>query len=137
MACGGSGTGSSSGGSGGISAGSSGKLDHEGDGIDPRAVLFKKFHPTGEECPNCPACCQMAAVSKLQKIANHPCLLQVRTCVHDNACVVSVREMGIRLGIDGRHLVRARRSKLPPLTIAATLPNSRVLTVEPKNMQVR
>lgn len=52
-------------------------LDEQGDGIEPRAVLFRKFHPTGEECPKCPFCCQLAAVSKLQKIANHPCLLQV------------------------------------------------------------
>lgn len=49
----------------------------EGDGIDPRAILFRKFHSDGEECPKCPFCCQLAAVSKLQKIANHPCLLQV------------------------------------------------------------
>ncbi|CAN0074008.1 unnamed protein product [Ectocarpus fasciculatus] len=28
------------------------------------------------ECDKCPFCCQLPAVSKLQKIANHPCLLQ-------------------------------------------------------------
>lgn len=48
------------------------------DGIDPRAVLFRKFHPSLTECDKCPFCSQLAAVSKLSKIANHPCLLQVR-----------------------------------------------------------
>ncbi|CAM9481984.1 unnamed protein product [Ectocarpus sp. 12 AP-2014] len=47
-----------------------------GDGVDPRAVLFRRLHPTLMECDKCPFCCQLPAVSKLQKIANHPCLLQ-------------------------------------------------------------
>ncbi|CAB1103229.1 unnamed protein product [Ectocarpus sp. CCAP 1310/34] len=47
-----------------------------GDGVDPRAVLFRRLHPTLMECEKCPFCCQLPAVSKLQKIANHPCLLQ-------------------------------------------------------------
>ena len=55
--------------------------DPDGDGIDPRAVLFRKFHPTLEKCSKCPFCCQLVAVSKLQKIANHPCLLQVWFCM--------------------------------------------------------
>lgn len=54
--------------------GSAGGAD---DGIDGRAVLFRKFHPSLVECDKCPFCSQLVAVSKLQKIANHPCLLQV------------------------------------------------------------
>ncbi|CAM9574492.1 unnamed protein product [Scytosiphon promiscuus] len=49
------------------------------DGIDGRAVLFRKFHPSLVECDKCPFCSQLVAVSKLQKIANHPCLLQENT----------------------------------------------------------
>ena len=51
--------------------------DRHEDGIDDRAVLFRKFHPSLMECDKCPFCSQLVAVSKLQKIANHPCLLQV------------------------------------------------------------
>eukprot|EP00903_Cladosiphon_okamuranus_P010410 g9847.t1 len=50
--------------------------DRHGDGIDDRAVLFRKFHRSLVECDKCPFCSQLVAVSKLQKIANHPCLLQ-------------------------------------------------------------
>ncbi|CAN0106689.1 unnamed protein product, partial [Hapterophycus canaliculatus] len=54
-----------------------GREGGDDDGIDGRAVLFRKFHPSLEECDKCPFCSQLVAVSKLQKIANHPCLLQV------------------------------------------------------------
>ncbi|CAM9156448.1 unnamed protein product, partial [Laminaria digitata] len=54
--------------------------DSSPDLVDPRAVLWRKQHPTLETCgpkPACPYCCSFPALTKLQKVSNHPSLLQV------------------------------------------------------------
>ncbi|CAM9479395.1 unnamed protein product, partial [Phaeothamnion confervicola] len=54
------------------------------------AVLWRQRHPDGVGCPagdggepECPWCVCLPALGKLQKVLNHPCLLQV---VHMSAC---------------------------------------------------
>ncbi|CAN0075582.1 unnamed protein product, partial [Discosporangium mesarthrocarpum] len=59
--------------------------DSAGDGISSRAVLWRRYHPKGEACPKCPFCCQLTAVTKLQQVANHPCLLQARNLLDTKA----------------------------------------------------
>jgi len=44
--------------------------------IDPRALLWRQHHPEGIACNRCPSCLSFAVITKLQKIANHPSLLQ-------------------------------------------------------------
>jgi len=45
--------------------------------VDPRAVVWRSLHPRDEPCPRCPHCVGFPCLSKLQKVANHPCLLLV------------------------------------------------------------
>lgn len=50
-----------------------------GQRIDPRAVIWKAHHPTGQPCSSatgCPLCVLLPCLDKLLKIANHPALLQ-------------------------------------------------------------
>ena len=51
----------------------------ESDMIDPKAVLWKSLHPQSVPCPKCPKCMSLPITAKLQKVANHPALLQVDT----------------------------------------------------------
>jgi len=44
--------------------------------IDPRALLWRQHHPEGIACERCPSCLTFALITKLQKLANHPSLLQ-------------------------------------------------------------
>eukprot|EP00903_Cladosiphon_okamuranus_P013898 g12926.t1 len=51
------------------------------DEVDPKAVIWRRFHPNLTVCdkgPGCPYCVTFSAISKLQKLANHPCQLQVK-----------------------------------------------------------
>jgi hypothetical protein len=53
--------------------------------VDPRAVLWWNLHPEGAPCKRCPNCIGFPCLSKLQKIANHPALLQVRRGLREYA----------------------------------------------------
>ncbi|CAM9419002.1 unnamed protein product [Chrysoparadoxa australica] len=56
----------------------------DGD-IDPRAVIWLEQHEEREECRKCPTCVGLPCLSKLQKVANHPMLLQTNSEDRDNA----------------------------------------------------
>lgn len=55
------------------------KLDRDGGGIDPGAVLWRHQHPGDVRCEKCPSCTLFAAVSILYKLSTHAALLQVIT----------------------------------------------------------
>jgi len=49
--------------------------------IDPRAVIWRQMpsHSEGSLCERCPNCLIFPCIAKLQKVANHPALLQVNS----------------------------------------------------------
>lgn len=61
--------------------------EHGSPTIDPRAVLWKAFHPSGIPCERCPSCTFLPAIQKLYKVCSHPSLLQLDSAIHsENEC---------------------------------------------------
>ena len=52
------------------------RFDPDEPPIDPRAAIWSSQHDGAEQCPNCPSCIFLPALTKLYKICSHPSLLQ-------------------------------------------------------------